>query len=174
MEGRSQQDRAAVAEAVTNGHTAGDERLAALVAASAVARRQRIATVCFGILAPVGLTIWWATDWLVGRDEPDRSGGITVLVNGYAVVGTLSILIWLLVWRPLVRAEKVNLVAGGAGEPRVTRVASDWLHAWAWSFLILSILGVVLDSLGLSLGPVGIVLATALVWVIKAALGRRD
>ena len=161
-----ERDRTTIHEAVSEGRAVEEDRLAALAAKWALARRQRLALLCFGVLAPFGLLTWWVIDWLLRRDDPDGSG-VAVLVGGYVVVGTLSALLWVVMWRPLVLAEKANLAVGGAREPRATRAASDWLSAWGLAFTIGWIIGLVLDGLKVSLGPFGISLVTLLVWAIK-------
>ena len=114
--------------------------------------------------------------WLVERDDPEGSG-LTVLVGGYAIIGILSLPIRLLVWRPLVRAEKANLAAKGAVAPQATRVVSPWFHAWGLAFLVTSVIGLVLSLLGVSLGPLGIAVWWALALTINRASsnhGRGD
>ena len=86
MQRLPERDRKAVHEAVSNGRAVQDERLAPLAANWAVARREQLALLCFGILGPVGLVTWWVVDWLVRRDDPDQSG-VAVLVGGYLVFG---------------------------------------------------------------------------------------
>lgn len=80
IEGLSDQDREAIKAAASRGCAVEKERLAPLAAKSAVARRQRVASLCFGILVPLGLLAWWVVDWLVERDDPDASG-LAVLVG---------------------------------------------------------------------------------------------
>ncbi len=175
LERLPQHDRAAIKEALAKGQRVEHERLAPVAARSAVARRQRLAALCFGILAPMYLTMWWVAEWLVER-ESDRGGGgdIAVLIGGYAILILVSLVIWVLLWRPLVQAEKVNLATGGAaGAQRAAKVASNWLVAWSLSIPILFIPSIVLDSLHISLGLGGVVLWSALVWGIRTSLERR-
>ena len=62
LERLPQHDRAAIKEALAKGQWVEDERFAPVAARSAVARRQRLATLCFGILAPMYLAMWWVAD----------------------------------------------------------------------------------------------------------------
>ena len=162
------EDQEAISNAVLKGHAAEDERLAPLAARWAVARRQQAALLCFGILAPLYLLAWGVIGWLVERDDPQDSG-LTVLVGGYAIIGILSLPIRLLVWRPLVRAEKANLAAKGAVAPQATRVVSPWFQAWGLAFLLTSLIGLVLSLLRVSLGPLGIAVWWALALTINRA-----
>ena len=170
VERLSRRERAAVGRAVSGGGAVEEERLAALAVERAVARRQRLALVCFGVLAPLGLLTWWGAEWLLERDDPDGSG--LAVRGGYLIGGTLSLLLWALAWRPLVRAERANRVAGGDEAPRVTRVASGWLRAWGVALTIGWVLGLVLDGLDLSLGPLGVVLVCLLAWTLKLTSDR--
>ena len=129
-------DRKAVHEAVSNGRAVQEERLAPLAANWAVARRQHLALLCFGILGPVGLLTWWVVDWLIRRDDPDQSG-VAVLVGAYLVFGAVSLLMWVLMWRPLVEAQKANLearrcqpTACHTGCIRVAQRLGPRLHDW--------------------------------------------
>ena len=162
------EDQEAISSAVSKGRAVEDERLAPLAARWAVARRQQAALLYFGILGPLYLLTWGVIDWLVERDDPE-GGGLTVLVGGYAIVAIISLPIRLLVWRPLVRAEKANLAATGAVAPQATRVVSAWFQAWGVAFIITSLIRLVLIPLGVSLGPLGIIVWWALVLTIGRA-----
>ena len=165
-------DREAIHEAVSRGRAVEEARLAPLAAGWAVARRQHVALICFGILGPFIFLAWWVVDWLVRRDDPDQSSG-AVLVGGYVILGAVSLLTWVLMWRPLVKAEKANLESVDASSPRATRVASDWLSAWGLAFVIGSIIRLVLDPLEVSLGPLRIILVALLAWTIKLRSDKR-
>ena len=170
VERLSPRDRAAIGEVISTSGAVGQERLAAPAVERSVAQRERVALVCFGVLVPLGLLAWWAADWLLEQDDPDGSG--VAIRGGYLVAGTLGLLVWALVWRPLVRTEKANLAGEGDGPPRVTRVASAWLSAWGFALTIGWVVGLVLDGLDLSLGPLGVVLVCLLAWAIKLTSGR--
>lgn len=162
------EDQEAISNAVANGRAVEDDRLAPLAASWAAARRRQAALLCFGILAPLYLLTWAVIGWLVERDDP-QDGELAVLVGGWAIIGIISLPIRLLVWRPLVRAEKANMARKGAVAPQATRVVSAWFQAWGLAFIITSIIGLVLIPLGVSLGPLGFAPWWALTLIIYRA-----
>ncbi len=165
-------DRETIDQAVSKGRAVENQHHAFLAAQWAVERRQRTARFCFGILGPLCLLMWGLIDWLVERHDPNGSG-LAVLLGGWLSIGTLTLMIWLLVWRPLLRAETANLVAGGTDAPRPTRIASDWLLAWLFALQITWLVGLVLHPLDVSLGPLGVIPWCLLTWAIKRAFDNR-
>ena len=163
------QKREAINEALARGRAVADEDLASLAATWAVERRHWTARLYLGIVGPLVILTVAIVVWLASRNDPESSIG-TVVFPTFAGVGMMGLIVWAIAWRPLVRAERANLTKAGIGSPPSKREPSHWVIAWLIAWPIASLVGLGVRALGVSPGPVGVVVWVGLLWAIKRGL----
>ena len=173
IEGLPWQKREAINDALARGRAVADEDLAPLAAAWAFERRGRTARLYLGFLGPLVILTVAIVLWLVSRNDPDSSVGALVL-GAFTAVGMMALIVWAVAWRPLVRAEKANLAKTGAGPPPSKRDPGNWVIAWLIAWPIASIVGLGVRALGVSPGPVGVVVWVGLLWAVKRGLDNSE
>ncbi|MEJ7764872.1 MAG: hypothetical protein WKF86_05205 [Acidimicrobiales bacterium] len=167
------QKRAAIIEALARGRAVADEDLAPLAAAWAVERRAWTARLYLGFIGPLMILTVAIVLWLVSRNDPDSSVG-AMLFAAFTALGIMTLIVWAGAWRPLVRSEKANLAKAGVGAPPSKREPSHWVTAWLIAWPIASIVGLGVRALGVSPGPVGVVVWVGLLWAVKRGLDSRE